>query len=220
MSHDRPAVSRRLRLRAAVALGATVLLAASCASSHHGSKPAPNGAVGGHETSSAPAGATVTKTRIFAPYGRSGTPAAGVVAHRSGSCFAASITVAGHGAYRCFAANKILDPCFTMPSSTRLLDCYASPWSRATQLKVTHLPAANGTTHVSRPWAVELQGGARCVVTNGTATIVRHVALGYRCPDGAAGLIDPDAGGALKAMYKATDGLVRTVLVRTAWQAA
>jgi hypothetical protein len=127
--------------------------------------------------------------------------------------------VAARGAYRCFAANKILDPCFVVPAATHLLDCYTTPWSRATQLRVGHLPKASGVAHVSRPWALELQGGVRCVVTNGTAEIVRHVALGYQCPDGAAGLIDT-GGHNLRALYEATDGLVRTVRVTTQWRAA
>lgn len=221
MSQHRHAVSRRSRLRASIALIASVVLVAGCASSHGTPEPGSSAAGGGHQPSSAPAGAAVTKTRVFAPYGRDGAPAASVVAHHSGSCFTASITVASHDAYRCFAANKILDPCFVVPGSRRLLDCYTSPWSRATQLRVTHLPARSGTAHVSRPWAIELQDGTRCVVTNGTAAIVRHVALGYGCPDGAAGLTGrDDAGHAWRALYRSTDGLVQTVRVTAAWRAA
>lgn len=212
---DRPAVANRGRLRASILAVVAVVLLAGCASSRHGST-VPAG--GHHQTSSTPAGATVTKTRVFAPYDRSGAPTAGVVAHRSGSCFTASITVAAHGAYRCFAANKILDPCFVAPTSTHLLDCYSTPWSRATQLRVRQLPKAAGAAQVSRPWALELQGGTRCVVTNGTADIVRHVALGYQCKDGSAGLI-ASSTGTLRVLYKATDGLVRTVRVTTAWRA-
>jgi hypothetical protein len=204
---------RRRRLRATITALSAVLLLAGCASS----TSRPKVAAGGQQISSTPAGVTVTKTRVFAPYDRSGAPTAGVVAHRSGSCFTASITVAARGAFRCFAANKILDPCFVVPGSTHLLDCYPAPWSRATQLRVAHLPKVTAVGHVSRPWAIELQGGVRCVVTNGTADIVRHVALGYQCPDGAAGLTA--GGGSTKhALYQATDGLVRTMRVTATWR--
>ncbi|HEY8302254.1 MAG TPA: hypothetical protein VIG48_10170 [Jatrophihabitans sp.] len=157
--------------------------------------------------------------RVFAPYDRSGVATAGVVAHRSGSCFTASITVSAATAYRCFAANLLLDPCFAVPGSKHLLDCYNDPWSHATRLRVNRLPKPSSAITISRPWALSLADGSHCVVTNGTAPIVRHIALGYQCRGGMAGLVGPAHAHLLRVLYRSIDGLVRTVGVTTAWQA-
>ncbi len=210
----------RRAVLAGVALAALVL--GGCATSHHGSD-APAGAAATttttSRTSSAPAGVTAPTTRVFTPYGRGGAPTAGVVAHRSGSCFTRSITVAARGAFRCFAANTILDPCFAKPGTKHLLDCYASPWARAVQLHVATLPTATTTVNVTRPWAIELAGGQRCVVTNGTAPTVRGVSLGYLCTDGDAGLRQDPVGGAMSALFRATDGAITTRAVDVVWRA-
>lgn len=210
MLHHRRAVSRWVLLL--LVIGSV----AGCASSHRNSSAAQ---AGGPASSSSPVGATVTKTRVFAPFDRSGRAAAGVAAHRSGSCFTSSITVSGTSAYRCFAANALLDPCFAVPNSAHLLDCYADPWSRATQLRVSRLPRPASTVDVARPWALELSDGTHCVVTNGTATIVRHIALVYQCRTGLAGLIGSPRAQVLQALYRSTDGVVRTIRVSIAWRA-
>ena len=215
MSHRRLAVSGRTAALAVALLALVVTSVAGCASSHH-NPPAP---AGGQSSSSAPVGATVTTMREFAPYDRSGRATAGVVAHRSGSCFTASITVAAASAYRCLAANTLFDPCFVVPHSTRLLDCYVDPWSPATRLRVKHLPATHTASDVARPWALQLSDGTHCVVTNGTAAIVRHVALVYQCRIGLAGLIGTAHARQLRALYRSLDGVVRTIRVTAAWQA-
>lgn len=202
---------------AGVALAAMVL--GGCATSHHGTDaPAGAAATSTTQTSSAPAGVTAPTMRVFTPYGRGGAPTAGVVAHRSGSCFTRSITVATRGALRCFAANTILDPCFAKPGTKHVLDCYASPWSRAVQLHVAKLPKAAAAAHVTRPWAIELAGGQHCVVTNGTASTVRGVSLGYLCTGGAAGLRSP-TGHSMSALFRATDGAITTRAVDVVWRA-
>ncbi len=129
--------------------------------------------------------------------------------------------MAASRAYRCFAENTILDPCFAAPGSAHVLDCYASPWARAVQVRVAKLPTHTAASHVTRPWAIELAGGQRCVVTNGTAPIVRGTALGYRCSGGAAaGLRGAVTERTLSALYRATDGAVSTPTVVAAWRAA
>jgi hypothetical protein len=220
LSPEGVAVSQcRRAVVAGVALAAMVL--GGCATSHHGpDAPAGAAATSTTKTSSAPAGVTAPTTRVFTPYGRGGAPTAGVVEHRSGSCFTQSITVAARGAYRCFAANTILDPCFAKPGTKHLLDCYPSPWSRAVQLHVDTLPTAATAVHVTRPWAIELAGGQHCVVTNGTAPTIRGVSLGYLCTDGDAGLRRDPAGGAMSALYRATDGAITTRAVDVVWHAA
>jgi hypothetical protein len=126
--------------------------------------------------------------------------------------------VATRGAFRCFAANTILDPCFAKPGTKHVLDCYASPWSRAVQLHVATLPTATAA-HVTRPWAIELAGGQHCVVTNGTAPMAHGVSLGYLCTDGDAGLRQDPAGGSMSALYRATDGAITTRTVDVVWGA-
>lgn len=198
-------------------LTALAALAISGCASSHSASTAPAAAA---PSTSSSAGPAATTTQIFTPYRRSGAPTAGVVAHRSGSCFTKSITVASTSAYRCLAANAILDPCFAAPGSTHVLDCYTTPWAHAVQLRVAKLPSANVAAHVTRPWALELTGGRRCVVTNGTAPILRGVALGYQCTDGDAGLRGAAAGAVLSALYRASDGAVATCRVVTVWRTA
>lgn len=211
---------RRVRERTIAALVAVVLLLAGCASGHRTTSPA---GVGGEQTaqqtSSPPVGATVTKIRVFAPFDRSGAPTAGVAAHRSGSCFTTSITVMAADAYRCFAGNSLLDPCFVSPDDPHVLECYLAPWNHPIELRVHTLPKASSPVSISRPWAIQLANGVRCVATNGTPTLVRGVALSYACSDGFAGL-RTTTGRTLTALHRATDGLVRVSRVTIAWSAA
>ena len=72
---------------------------------------------------------------------------------------------------------------------------------------------------VTRPWAIELAGGQRCVVTNGTAPVARGVSLGYLCTDGAAGLRQTTAKS-MSALYRATDGAIAARAVLVAWRGA
>lgn len=211
-------LQRRIGVAVFVALAALVL--DSCGSTHDPSPAAGSPSASSASSSSSVSAAATTTTRIFTPYDRSGAPTAGVVAHRSGSCFAKSITVATKGAYRCFAANALLDPCFVAPGTAHVLDCYASPWSRAVQVRVAKLPSGGAAAHVSRPWAIELAGGQRCVASNGTVPFVRGVALTYQCTDGAAGLRPASARAAMSALYRASDGAVSTRTVVTAWRTA
>jgi hypothetical protein len=210
---------------------AVLILLAACASSGHdttsatapGTQPAratasPNPATPSGQV--APAHATATVRHVFAAFGPGGAPTAGVEAHRSGSCFTASITVDDPVAYRCFAANTILDPCFAAARTASTVYCYATPWSRATALRLTKpLPTAS-VLPVTRPWAIELPGNNRCVVVTGTTTVVRGVPLGYRCQPGSAGLTTSTAGSATRhALYRAPGGTLRQVPVLAEWSA-
>jgi hypothetical protein len=242
MSHFRHAawvpVGLRQVLIVCAALGLVGLALAGCASSAGNAGPASNNisaqsttrtqqqpAGSGHTTTASSGGAVPMTVRTFTPFDRSGAPTAGVAAHRSGSCFTSSITVTAPGAYRCFAANTIMDPCFRSPASPQhLLECYLTPWARATELRVTKLPAVRPETGITSPWAIELTGSIRCVATNGTPTILHGVGLSYRCPDGWAGLsaaATRAASGAagVTALYQATDGAVQRLSVLTEWRA-
>lgn len=207
MSQYRQAVSRVARALL------VVLLLAGCATSQHRAAQA-----GGARK---PPPTIATALRTFAPYTTTGRPARSVTAHHRGSCFTSSITVAAARAYRCFAANTILDPCVLVPGSRHDLDCFADPWARPVQLRVARLPSPT-VSRLRRPWAIELAGGTRCVVTNGTASIVRGVAMGYACQGSSGGTagLQRTTGTVLHALYRAEDGAVRTVRVAIAWRPA
>ena len=190
-------------------------------------------------TTALSAPATITANHVFAAQNSNGAPAAGVVAHRSGSCFTSSILVSAADAFRCFAGNQLLDPCFASSVGAKALMCYASPWSQAVELTLTApLPAAPPLSF-ARPWAIELANDQRCVAVSGTALAVRGVLLGYHCApktsgnsgtgasgtrasgtgaSGTAGLRST-AGPLLLALYRAPTGALQQVAVLATWKA-
>lgn len=218
---------RRALLGAAAAGAAALLLLAACATGSTAGGGAAVSGGAGHPGPAAPGttgpgvsatGAPATTvSRTFVPFTRSGAPAAGVAARRSGSCFTASITVRSPLAYRCFAGNAILDPCFARTAAATTLDCYADPWSRAVELRVTAALPTSAPLDITRPWALELADGRRCVVVTGTAPSVQGVVLGYRCGDGAAGLAGT-SGSVLTAVQRSATGAVARVAVSTVWR--
>lgn len=163
--------------------------------------------------------ATTTATRVFAAYRPDGAPTAGVVAHRPGTCFSSSILVATARAYRCIAGNRILDPCFAGPSPTvHSLACYADPWSRATELTLTSRLPRPAPLRITRPWALELADGHRCVATAGTIAADREGTLDYRCDSGMAG-VRSATGPAWQARYVPANGAARQISVIVVWKA-
>ncbi len=200
-----------------------VALVAGCASDPPATAPraVPTSPATATPTSAAPSAAAITATHVFAAFDSSGAPSAGVGAHRSGTCFASSITVAARGAYRCFAGNRLLDPCFVVPGSAKhTVACFADPWSRAVLLRLTaKLPKPGAPLKISSPWAIELSGGERCVVTTGTAHIVHSVPMRYQCASAeTAGLLST-SGKLLKAQVRSSAGALRQVPVLASWTA-
>jgi hypothetical protein len=101
----------------------------------------------------------------------------------------------GRYAWRCFAGNKVLDPCFARPASRvsvegRSLLCVKVPWGRSATPLVSSVPlppkghsvSASGET----PWGFELATGSRCVASSGTAPVVDGETLSYYCKGGTA----------------------------------
>jgi hypothetical protein len=187
---------------------ALALVVAGCASK---SKPAQQaGAVTGHPIQSL----------AFHPYTAAGTVATKVADTGRGECWTTSIAAPGSGAFRCFMGNKILDPCFgpaKTPASARLA-CFATPWSDAVMLTVNGtLPDATGGEIPTRPWALQLEDGTRCVASTGTVPSVAGVDLGYHCDTGGNAALVQD-GAAATAQYAAPDATtVQTVNVTTLW---
>jgi hypothetical protein len=135
-------------------------------------------------TSSSHSPPVTTTARKFTPYTASGQLTVPVGKRVSGRCWESSLAAPATDDYRCLSANQILDPCFASPAShpkhaPQTLACFTDPWSKATQLRVRRLPKPQPMS--SRPWAVVLVGGQRCVAGTGTATFVAGVGLDYSC---------------------------------------
>jgi hypothetical protein len=191
-----------------------VLTVASCADSAQPQAGAP-----------APSPATLvahTATHTFAPYDANGDLTVPVNAHRTGRCWSSSITVPAARAYRCFAGNRILDPCFAPPhtAKARTLACVADPWSPAVLLRVTKpLPARTPGPGRNRPWALLLGTGAKCVASSGTVPSVAGVNLPYDCSDGTFAAVGAVIGKQLHAYDAAPKAAgLRVVAVRALWR--
>ena len=201
-------------LSAALFVVLTALTAASCATSSRSR-------AGGPAPADPPAARTTTHT--FVPYRSGGTLTVPVRGHRTGRCWSASIAVPGAHAYRCFAGNAILDPCFAPPhkATPRAVACVADPWSAAVLLRLTKpLPATPPSGPATRPWAFVLASGARCVASTGTVPSVGGVNLPYSCNDGTAAALIDRPGRVLHA-YDAglRAATLHKVAVRTVWRA-
>ena len=207
-------VGMRRAVRAASAALLVGLTATSCAS-------AARSPAGG--TAPARPVAAHTDVRTFAPYDADGTLTVPVRGHRSGRCWSESVAAPGARAYRCFAGNTILDPCFAPPHAARPgpLACVADPWSAAVALRLTaKLPARTPDRAAGRPWALVLATGARCVASTGTVPSVAGVNLPYQCDDGTAAALT-GAPGPLRHAYDAAPHAhaLPEVAVRVVWRA-
>jgi hypothetical protein len=164
----------------------------------------------------------VTTTRTFHAYDNAGRLTVTVADVTSGHCWTASIAAPATGAYRCFAANQILDPCFA-PQGTSVphqVACVTAPWSRAVVLHLTAaLPKAGSTGYAVRAWALRLDNGVRCVASTGTVPAVQGVDLGYHCTDGRdAALLDPNANPETADYGDPDTGTLQPVTVTTIWR--
>jgi hypothetical protein len=161
----------------------------------------------------APAKLTRTSVHDFRP--GQATPAKTV----SGSCWTSSIAVSARLAYRCLAANQILDPCFVTSRKARAADCYASPWARPVRLRLTSkVPAPAPPLPGRHPWAIRLADGTRCVAIGGTVQIVGNVALTFSCGRTAAASLTSSSGTLRSAYFRARPGTaLQRVLVSDIW---
>lgn len=216
-----PLLNLTQRLRATIFAAVALVVLAGCASRPAPSKPSH---VAGTGPAAVAAPSAITTTHAFAAFDPSGAPAAGVAAHRSGSCWTSSITVSARNAYRCLAGNHILDPCFAgSRSHAQTVYCYSDPWSGAVALSLhgSHLPNPGAPLKIAQPWAIALAGGIRCVVTSGAAPLLHGVPLRYTCasgPSGTAGLQE-SGGTLLHAWYQPRAGTARDLAVTDTWAA-
>jgi hypothetical protein len=203
--------TKHVRVLGFVALAGVVILA-GCASK----RPARAQPAAG--TSRPPA----TTIVAFHPYDGAGQLSVQVGDAGRGECWTTSIADPVAGAYRCFEGNRILDPCFAPahPTAPIELACLATPWSDAVMLRVNgSLPNSGPGASPSRPWALELESGVRCVASTGTVPSVHGVDLGYRCTDSGNAAIQSSSGDVVTAAYAAPRSTtLETVSVDTIWR--
>lgn len=164
---------------------------------------------------------TVIKT--FSAYRANGDLALPVADVATGNCWTASVAAPSAGAYRCIAGNAILDPCFAPahPSTPLEVTCVADPWSDAQVVRVTGaLPEPPSTGRgATRPWAIQLANGVRCVAATGTVPAINGVNLDFHCRNGWDAAVRDDSAATVTADYGDPDmQVLRTVAVTTIWR--
>ena len=196
----RPGRGHRALAAAAGAAVVLLLLTACASATGRAGTGSPTGGAGRPVAPSPAAAHTVVRT--FSAYSADGSLTVPVAGHQRGTCFTASIAAPGSSAYRCFAGNRILDPCFAAPGTSHphTLACVATPWAPATLLRLHgSLPHAKPVGPV-RPWAAELAGGLRCVASTGTVPSVAGISLGYTCTGGGAAAVSSMGPAAVAAL--------------------
>lgn len=125
--------------------------------------------------------ASATQTVRISPVTHQGVRKPGwrVTARRAhGTCLDGSEAV-GDGAYRCFAGNLVLDPCWAQRGGDHVL-CAASPWRRGVaRIRVRHLPAVHGVPR--NIWGIRLVAGRTCTFLQGASSVVHGQRVSYFC---------------------------------------
>jgi len=202
--------------------GVLLVVLAACSDRSAPHVAAPPSSSSAPTSSSAVPAAPPTSMRTFVAFRPDGTAAVSVSRTRTGRCWTTSITVPERGVYRCFAANQILDPCFTAPrqSSPKAVLCVTDPWSVGEWMTLTaRLPSVPTALKSTRPWALQLANGFRCVAVTGTVPEIAGVPLGYRCEHNIAAGLTAAHGPTMRARYGPADGTsLQTVAVAVAWR--
>lgn len=171
-----------------------------------------------------------TVTHTVHTYRADGTLSVPVAHTVRGSCFTATIAAAGSDAYRCVTAtNMLLDPCVAKPdvAHPEVVACRTDPWSAATVIRLTSpLPKTAPTSStastggVTRPWAIGLGDGSRCVAVTGTVPRSHGVSMTYSCTDGGfASTPRPGTHGVMRAAHLSDGGaFTRAATVTDVWQ--
>jgi hypothetical protein len=86
-------------------------------------------------------------------------------------------------AYRCFAGNSILDPCWVQAGSSHShVLCLTAPWSHAAiRLHVTKYDNSSMASQSSEPWGIRLVSGIRCAFVQGASEVIHGRRLSYFC---------------------------------------
>jgi hypothetical protein len=86
-------------------------------------------------------------------------------------------------AYRCFAGNFVIDPCW-VTHRPHYVYCLALPWGRhVASLHVTRGYDSSGYDRrpSSMPWGVRTGNGHRCFFLEGASSTVGHHRINYEC---------------------------------------
>jgi hypothetical protein len=129
----------------------------------------------------------VTKTRVVRvrPVDATGHLRAGyTITHRHGGASCQLGSEATGTAYRCFAGNEILDPCWVQAGKNRShVICLLLPWShQVSRLHVTKGYDNQGpASPAHRPWGLRLTNGTRCAGVQGASGTVHGRPITFFC---------------------------------------
>ena len=148
--------------RTMIALGAALVVLASCATTE-----------------------AATRVIYVAPVDANGDSVEGLTITRTvhGHCFPGSDSVPGP-TYRCFFGNYIEDPCWADVTDPGSVLCMTQPWSKtAVRLYASNLEysAEPVPRSLNYPWGVELNNGERCLAVQGAHDEYRGRVVDYSC---------------------------------------
>jgi hypothetical protein len=144
---------------------------------------------------SAAAARTPTAVTVNRPVDSKGHLRAGFRVSRTfhhGGCEAGSDAIGD--AYRCFAGNFVIDPCWVTAKPT-VVDCQLEPWQHSVvRIHVTKGFTGGALGSGSRlPWGVRTTADLRCAFLQGASSAVHGRRVNYGCEDGKTFLVgSPD----------------------------
>jgi hypothetical protein len=98
-----------------------------------------------------------------------------------GMCQAGS--EATNSAYRCFAGNSVVDPCWAS-FSKKFVYCLSSPFGfKVTEIRVTKGYQNDGLSKKPSklPWGVQTSDGTQCIFAQGASSVVKGKRVNYFC---------------------------------------
>lgn len=134
-----------------------------------------------------------TKIKLLTPFGPKGLSDGLTITEKlDGKCFAASAASPSRpDAWRCSAANAILDPCFQriLGDEKQFACTPEGPWSQKIVLltateALPSEPRKDASHDTPQPWALELANGRHCSMFTGATAPVAGMRINYGCPGG------------------------------------
>lgn len=136
----------------------------------------------------------------------------------TGDCAASYITGRANG-YRCFAGDRILDPCIGVDPA--ILVCPAAPWSKEyVGVYYRGVNEYGGTPQTAgTPWGIQLTSGQRCSLLSGATAAIGSRRLNYDCGKAGAVYGEPDRGRVwtVKLESRTAPGELKTVPLKRVW---
>jgi hypothetical protein len=122
----------------------------------------------------APRPATVAHHTVWFRGGEP-APALLITLDLSGFCVGAARSSARPDAWRCFADDHWIDPCFSATSRSRIVLCPIDPWSKSVRIvELTRRlpPVRTRADRKHAPWGIWTANGKRCVISVSGANLV------------------------------------------------